>query len=432
MTERPFDGELARSNRFVEVLRQTSLLYENFQILGGSGASLKVFDPARGDWRKGEFFVTLPEELVEVFPGSVVLASEFLQEIGVEEEKLDELTKGVEGKWDYGRHNEAALEAKSDDFSLTVYNGSIAEPFLKLSELAVKGFDDPQVRAEYQKEAFEVSQQLFSNETKGWKLRIIEDVIASGETIAGNLALALQQGILNSGDTVRIDVISATTQGLLLLKKFVEDNGLKLELHVGALAYGLSEGEPTESGARLHANYVVYPDKYLERVREIGLEGVVERLEGLKGDDGNIYVVGDMGDAFKSLPAEYDEECPWNRFRKDPHGPRGEGEGLLELGIEQDENLGEIHFYANGGYFMLAAYLAYELERGFRGVDRGTLKSILQFVSEKEKYRLLLPIIRILSAKMVWTDRRPRIELKESTVQPDIPSAYGVLIGATS
>ena len=408
-----------------EVLQNTNLHYRNFGFFGGKGYKLRVFDPAKGEegeWRKGNIFVTLPPELVEVLPGSVVLADEFLKQIGYGGEDLEEKARILESDYDFEEKGSPAFQFKDDSFSLTVYNGSVSEKLRRLSELAIENFDNPKVRAEYQKVAFEIIKQILSEKGKereepSWKIRILEDIIASGETIAGNLAALLKEGKLKKGDTIRIDVASATTQGLLVLKKFAEDNGLKLEIHVGALAYGLSEGEVKESGVRLHANYVTYPDEYIQRLRERGLGEIADKLEGLRSADGNVYVVGDMGDAFQSLPIvdpilgiNYDKECPWNKFRKDMHGPRGKQGDVAQLNIEWEEGEREIHIYPNGGYFMRAAYFAVLEELYPSG-------------------RIRIPKISEIVAKRVWTDRRGILELPEARIHEILmEDTYGVLI----
>ena len=386
----------------LSAIESANLKVENLKIIGEIGKKISVHDPTREpgkDWREGDYFAILPKELVSILPGSTLLAGDFVKVLGKSGD-VEDIVQVLEGDKQYDKDRGVVFEHEEDSFSLKVYNGSTNERALHLSELAVNSFEDEKNRAEYQKIAADVVEPILKDESK-CSARIVEDVIASGETIAGVLAVLEKQKKIQGGSTVRVDVISATTQGLLILRKFAYDNGIALDIRVGYLAYGLSKGvEISDSEARAHANYVIYPDGFLERLDD----ETKARLDRLRGDDTNIYVVGDMGDAFKSLQSTFDYSNPYNKYRcDDKHGVRGEEEGCKEIEKSYDKNERKgrtvIYYLANGGYFMRSLMRLWGLSANYP-------KSMM-------------------SAKRIWTDKSVKVN---GSSLDDTVDLYGVLV----
>jgi len=302
-------------------------------------------------FQEGEFFVGLPRDLADVLPGSVLGPEAFLKEI--EGESNYETALRLLGQEIGTEENVIYSNKTSNNFHLRVLRGSTNPYALEISKLAAipNGFDDPQVRATYQREVFEVMTPILDRPS-GAHLTIVEDCLASGDTIVGVLTLlSKMSGLDFENKKIRIDVAVATTQGILVLKKFAEQNNLQLEINVGYLAYGLSEGEE-ENGVRLHANYITYPKEVFNQLPE----EVIQRLQGHRAADGNIYVVGDMGDASKRT-----SDCPWDELRTDSWGlPEIEETG----GVPQKFNSQKptVLYFANGGY-LIQALLKYTLKQ---------------------------------------------------------------------
>ncbi len=172
----------------------------------------------------------------------------------------------------------------------------------------------------------------------------------------------------------------ATTIGIDLLVQAARDLGVALRLRVGYLAYGLSTGTK-EKTARIHANYITYP-KIVTKTLSKTLR---QRLNLLESRDGEIYVVGDMGDAAKSMANGFDERYPWNAYRDDPHGEHEQSKKIQKL---QGAKPPLCMYFSNGGYLL-----------------RSFVKCLGQDSNQREK---------VICAKRVWSD--------------DVRYGYGVLI----
>jgi len=222
----------------------------------------------------------------------------------------------------------------------------------RLAHLAPPGSEnikDPKIRGEYQKHLFATVKPVLEAESR-YDLRNVEDCLASGETIAGGLIALEEKTQIETGGRIRADVAVATTQGILVLREFTQQNHLKLELNVGCLAYGLPAGAEVEgTEARAHANYITYPPELLNQLSP----AIQEQLESYTDpQDGNIYVVGDMGDFGMSMPSVYDQECPWNSFRIDSHGDRNPQ--MVKIPFFFNKRKPTIVYFANGGWPMKA------------------------------------------------------------------------------
>ena len=348
----------------IAIKERDRLKINNLNLCGDGREILKVWDPTlkngQGDYKEAQFYVGMPEEVVSLLPGSVILPDAFLNSLGYEDSREDIAREDIAKKLtsiDLGSFDDPTFcySAKDHDFSLRVLHGSANTHAKEISKLAKDALGDPngftpERRAQYQKEVFEATGSILAYKSDHL-FRIVEDCLASGDSIVGiltTLARMTKIGELEQLNSVRIDVAVATTQGVFLLKEFARQNGIKLDINVGYLAYGLSEGIPVQDKehnveVRDHANYIVYP---LELAEEMGLA----EFE---------YVVGDMGDAFKSMDNSFDERCPWNKLRcDDQHNDNKASQNELFKNNEIDPLKPTILFLANGGWAM-RAFLRY-------------------------------------------------------------------------
>jgi hypothetical protein len=256
--------------------------------------------------------------------------------------------------------------------------------------LATKGAGQPEDRALYQKMLYSLMRPVFEEREplKTGDLRIIEDCLASGETIAGVLTALKERTTIGVKGKIRVDVAVATTQGVLILREFAKQNELNLELNVGYLAYGLSAGTAIKgSEARAHANYITYPPEFVKNLPP----EIRNRLgQCLNPESGNIEVVGDMGDFGKSLPEDFEKagKYPWNKYRtQDPHGERGPKETTLYQSI--DSQIPICMFFADGGYLELAMWRSATFEDVLRKVNIIVLDA-KRVWAEKEGYGVLM------------------------------------------
>ncbi len=321
------------------------------------------------------YFTAFPKELSASFPGSYIPPETFLKELGVKKPEREEGVKMLLSDNIAEDVNKSIYshESANGNFGLTVWNGASNEYALALSRIAAQTSNfktDEQARADYQHNLLKITFfDIYSKNTsqRGSALRIHDDCLASGDSIAGFLAAALVDVDQTRADNMReygVEVVidgAATAQGILFLKSFAQANGIKLHIDTGFLAFGLSAGK--KNGAILeHANYITYPEELLKQLSP----EVVQQLERYRSADENIYVVGDMGDAQKGISRDGMRQirilrgdtsyCPWNDRRNDPHGDHQWKRKKLD--IEKNPNLiAEDIYFPNGGY------LPYEWDR---------------------------------------------------------------------
>jgi hypoxanthine-guanine phosphoribosyltransferase len=295
--------------------------------------------PSDKQERKGQFFVSLKKSLANSLPGTNIKPEIFLSELQINNsikkillsDILTVLAKPI-------------IKHKEKHFTLNIFHGSANIHALGMSQLAVikskkdASFSSENKRAYYQSHLFKILKPIIQYEkNKGFSLRIIEDCLASGDTISGILAMIKNETKINiSTNKIRIDVAVATAQGILILRKFAWENKLDFEVNIGYLAYGLSEGIKID-GVRKHANYIVYPVEMLDQFPK--------KIKNLRSLGGDYSVVGDMGDASRKLSGRFDNKYPWNKNRDDrpSHG-------------KFNPSSSTIFYFANGGYLMKAYY----------------------------------------------------------------------------
>lgn len=289
--------------------QEDELKASRLYIAGSKEGGVDLWDPTREGGQQelhGQFFVGLPERLSSALPGSSLLPEEFLAALGVETN-----LKTIEELIGAPNCSGPVMNLESDLFRLRVSEGSSNPLSLAMAERAKAGWGNEN-RAGYQKELLELMAPIYGQESWQEKPQIIirEDCLATGETILGLLVVLNQKAGLKF-ENIRIEVKTATTIGLMVLIEYARENDLRLEIFTADLAYGLSAGEKIEGGFRKHANYIILPEEILGRL-PADLRG---QWDACRAADGNIYVVGDMGDAGKKLPSEFNKDYPWNRYR---------------------------------------------------------------------------------------------------------------------
>jgi len=326
-------------------------------------------------------FVTFPHELSSSFPGSVIKPDAFLKQLGEDSGYTKSL---INGDKDFGPTFEH--KDSSGNFNLTVLHGSTSEYAMSLMRLASQGFSDDSVRAQYQQAIIDgVSPAIQNSTPPKYGLRIHDDCLASGDSILSYLELQMRQGnedILKKGVEVFIDGPS-TAQGVLLLRAYARKHKIPLHITSGYMAYGLSEGKQiSPNGPRQHANYITLPDEVIKMLPDDKQQSV----RNFGAPDGNIYVVGDMGDAEKGISqstldrvrAELHslDYCPVNDIRKDSHGnhPMRNTLERMDGPISKDG--------PNDVYFARGGYLPYALDNLYSSFFNQSMKTILR-VSRK-------------------------------------------------
>lgn len=342
------NGTALRGEKFKEVLLRTPLRISNLPVFGSSqlGLKIKFFESLprknkkeKKDYQlkesKGQFFVSMPEELAEAMRGSYVPPDEFLKQLkNLESDSTTKVKKALIGdhvSGDDGKRK--TFEYEENSFQLNVFHGSTNELALELTEIASelirKDLDQSHNMVHYQHILAEIVKPVIESSSKTRPaIRIVEDCLASGDTIIGVLAALQQKTKLTEMTRVRVDVAVGTAQGILLLKKFAQDNGINLELNVGYMAFGLSKGKPTPGKGFEHSNYITYPDGFIEE-----LSDHPNGFSKLK----NMQVVGDMGENGRKVEG-LKHLTPWYNDLDNPQIREGEYPVFVYL--------------ANGGYLM--------------------------------------------------------------------------------
>ena len=258
-----------------------------------------------GNTRNGAFFIGMPEKLTNALPGTYLGVDRFLSELNAADQTVE---KSLLGSY-IDLSDNPVFHKKEDGFQLTVHHGATNEHSLKLSRIAKEAlspkgfvFTDEQ-RKQYQQAETDLIKPALQNEFKDPNgFCVIEDCIASGDSILGLMKLLGDKNKLKSGSTFRIDAVVGTTQGILVLRKYAQSLGVKLEINVGYLATGLTAGEEGPNGSRKHANYITYFPEFKERLREIDLTHEAEQIAEYE------FTVGDMGDAARKWNIEGDNK----------------------------------------------------------------------------------------------------------------------------
>lgn len=287
-----------------------------------------------------ETFVTFPPELAEVFPGSYVAPNTFLREFGLTGIYVQQQQAELVGSR-LGSVETPTLQLEQGDnkpsthFSLTVLNGLTNSHALAMTKFAKLGFDDAFNRVQYQDNMFSSVKSLISAKPPNYGIKIFDDCIASGDSIAGYLYKLITEEDPRLKQGVVVTAVTATAQSILFLRRFAQVNGINLTIKVGQLAFGLTEGKKKENGVREHANYITYPPELLALLAE----EISQELRRYQNEEGIIQVVGDMGEAEKGLSrkqmAQIQNElgnpdlCWWNDMRGDFHGDHPNRNTLL-------------------------------------------------------------------------------------------------------
>ncbi len=303
------------------------------------------------------YFVTFPPELSASFPGSIIRPDTFLHKLGEDKRLTERLTGTTTG-------TKEAVTFSHDErgLSLSILHGSTSEYALSLMRFARQGFGDDGVRAQYQQALAEGISPALKQDGHVYGVRIHDDCLASGDSILSYMELQIQQGneqTLKKGVEVVIDG-PATGQGILLLRAYAKKHEIPLRITAGYMAYGLTEGVTGTNGVKKHANYITMPDEIVRTLPD----AMQKTVNALRGEDGNIQVVGDMGDAEKGIKDEImrhirkergdDTFCPWNDTRKDTHGEHMHKGELPPMNAPIDPDVPNDVYFARGGYLPYA------------------------------------------------------------------------------
>lgn len=341
--------DIQENNPFLTALKDCDLRISGAQILSNAPDILMIPVLDEGGEikdKEAQFFVIFPSELAKALPGSTFSYEGFLYLLD-RQEKVKEDKKLLLGRG-LGTYEKPQFEHAEGSFALRVFHGAGNEHAMEISRLAQEAQDNggfaqnPKLRREYKRQLFEIVEPILIDdpEEKEFSMRIIEDCIASGDSIYGVLGLLASKTSLgkdNRLNKIRIDVAVATTQGIAILRKFAHENNIDLEINVGYMANGLSQGiKVGNTDVYTHSNYIIYTDE-------------VKKALGIEFE----YVVGDMGDA---LLKDEEEETSggWEQYRIDSHGPYERETEHEESQIYENEPI--LVILANGGY-AIKAYL---------------------------------------------------------------------------
>ncbi|MFQ5493530.1 MAG: hypothetical protein ACE5DX_05220 [Candidatus Dojkabacteria bacterium] len=398
---------LSASPSFADLLKAMPLQdldMGNNGIHGEPGQRLELVDislPPGKQIRRGEYFAGMSSPVSEIMPGSEVSPSDFTEAMkrnelmSYSETEMPDLLRTTVTQ----EGGTPVFNVEKDNLTLRVMHGAANEHSLAMSELAAReyAFDDEKNRVSYQSHLYEIMRPIFAIESDTpYSVKIVEDCLASADTIMGLLSIMEDRTTLQTqGENIRIDVAVATAQGVMALEKFAEANNIHLELNVGYMAFGLSEGEPVpNTEARRHSNYISYMREQFDILPEetrLRLLGGIDRdtvNEGLPEDfDASIFaqavyalttdilfehycaVVGDMGDAAKGVTSSIaGDRVPWNSLRVDPHGvhPRARQEWPASTYVPDNPTT---IYLANGG-FLMSIMLEYYRQQNLAGDER--------------------------------------------------------------
>ncbi len=308
-------------------------------------------------------FVRMPDVLTKLYPESSIPPRDFLRALGLTDAKeIDTAVESLTGDR-IGIAGHPVFQMGEEGFQLQIMNGLTNYHALELSCFAHTHLAElPEKRALYQYHLNEMSKASLQLHQNGkWDICIHDDCLATGDSVAGWL-VANQAAIAGRDVRVMIDG-AATAQGILFLQAFARKMNINLELIVSHLATGLSE-----------RNYITYPTDLL---KELGGLGVA--LGQLRSSDGEIYVVGDMGDAIQGINDEIMQElrkkygskfCTWNDLRSDDHGDHPNKLEQLRLEPAAAGEKRMMAYLARGGYFALVRDSMVNRENDFRPLIR--------------------------------------------------------------
>ncbi|MDO8609825.1 MAG: hypothetical protein Q7R95_04710 [bacterium] len=293
-------NEVERAERkgikLLEVLRSPffSLEANRINIDDGDEKPFQLHEPNSN--RIVDYYATIPGsdsgDLFELVRGTLITMETFCEVMGGKKDTSFGNAEKLKSDH-FGNERDLAFLFDSQYFSCNIFHGSDISYAQKIREIAnmKNGFNVNNKRAEYQLNVKETLTPIIHKTDKSKpQIWIQEDCAATLETVLGVMGIAINNLHFQNGGTVRIDVLTATPQALLLANKFAEDNKIKIEFNVGYLAPGLHEGELKE-GVYRGACYIMQEDM-------------------------KTYTVGDIGDGGKQLPEQFNDTHRWNEMRE--------------------------------------------------------------------------------------------------------------------
>lgn len=339
----------ARGERFLATLQSVPLrIHDNslkFTERGEQPLTVHYYSKGKEETGEGDYFVELNDQLVENMKGSYLSPDQFVESLEGKP-KFNGWKEKLLGSY-LGKFGSLAFFSKTKNLTLNVFHGSTNKEALSISKLAAQDPNNENNRLQYQNRLSTIINPVVKAPSNS-PLRIVEDCLASGDTIIGVIKTLAEKTKLSNLGTITIDVAVASTQGILLLKKFAEDNNIKLELNLGYVAFGLSDGEKAPVGYD-GANYITYPEELVDELTTLFPDRVGELNELRKYN----YVVGDMGEFAKRIPT-FAKVAKWEQYRVDSHGQGGQDIDRLP---KFNDKVGQHLLYlTNGGYLMRAYY----------------------------------------------------------------------------
>lgn len=278
------------------------------------------------DGKKWDLFMSFPLELKELYHGTYIDPKDFVHSLGItSKEETQNITRNLLSDYNRGVDENDAPVFRSENvggsnFSISVSHGLTNEHALRLTELSLQDgpkFENDNVRREYQQEVSQITApQLKEFKAEDYGVVVHDDCIASGDTVVNFLLNQIKQAGFDESGHIKDEKLKkgvkviidgpATAQSILLLKKISDEYGIKIDLSAGYMAFGLSDGELQENGTRAHANYITYPERLIMQIKD---KNTRRRLvDAWKKSEGDLMVVGDMGNAEVAYKAEDDDE----------------------------------------------------------------------------------------------------------------------------
>ncbi len=198
------------------------------------------------------------------------------------------------------------------NFFLNIYNGSRCLQARVLSALGSTGNFSDGVREEYQQNFYQLIRPIFNRNTQiitRWNQQVgdrrpilveNDDVGASIVTLGSSGHIIDEVVGLNHFSWRQLNLAEATAHSIAMAALDAERLGIRTEMNVGCVAWGLTEGLGPKGE---HKNYIA----------------TVPGLDGIEGV--NIFKVGDVGDAAKRIRGSC---LPWEHLRQDDYYSREE------------------------------------------------------------------------------------------------------------
>lgn len=188
------------------------------------------------------------------------------------------------------------------DCKINVFSGCNSDPAITISRLGNKPSASNEEIEAYQTALFGIAQHVFGRKAEGLGKPVLildDDCAASVVTIGSALRIVREVVGLDKFSKLQVNVAVATAHSVVMLVEEAKRLGIPLELNVGYLSWGLTEGIGAN---KEHQNYLANIKNYDDGK-----------------DEGDIFTVGDMGNMARRVRGI---NLPWDRLRKDDYFDR--------------------------------------------------------------------------------------------------------------